>query len=187
MPRSLGRRRRVYVGSDGPGSRCRTASSPATPDLTPRPGQAAGTFEWPDVYGAVTSLGGNLIGDGTGSTGWSDERPGWDRPHAGRPGLNAPGVTPTHALLEGSPAIDAAPTCAAETDQRGVTRPQGALVRHRRLRARRMDTTPPVLTITGATADGIAMTGDLETGYILPTTNDPAVDHLIQFAAGQRR
>ena len=43
------------------------------------------------------------------------------------------------------------------------------------------DVTPPVLTITGATADGVDMTGTLAGGYVLPTTNDPAVDHLIQF------
>ena len=47
-----------------------------------------------------------------------------------------------------------------------------------------IDTTPPVLTITGATADGEAMDGDLETGYILEIKNIPSVDHLIQFAAG---
>jgi CSLREA domain-containing protein len=41
--------------------------------------------------------------------------------------LNAPGVTATMALLPGSPAIDAAnPHCDQNTDQRGVTRPQGA-------------------------------------------------------------
>ena len=34
----------------------------------------------------------------------------------------------------------------------------------------------PELTIMGATADGRAMAGDLETGYILATTNDPADD-----------
>ncbi len=42
----------------------------------------------------------------------------------------------------------------------------------------------PLLDITGATADGSAMSGDLASGYILDTTNDPAIDHLIQFAAG---
>lgn len=36
------------------------------------------------------------------------------------------GPTPTHALLSGSPAIDAAPSCPVAVDQRGVTRPQGA-------------------------------------------------------------
>ena len=46
------------------------------------------------------------------------------------------------------------------------------------------DRVAPVLTITGATADGIGMEGSLETGYILETTNDPAINHLLQFAAG---
>jgi hypothetical protein len=44
------------------------------------------------------------------------------------------------------------------------------------------DRTAPTLDITGATADGSAMGGDLATGYILNTTNNPAAaDHLIQF------
>ena len=47
-----------------------------------------------------------------------------------------------------------------------------------------IDATPPVLTITGATADTVAMDGNLADGYVLPTTNVPTIDHLIQFAAG---
>ena len=41
--------------------------------------------------------------------------------------LNPPGNTETHALLGGSPAIDAIPplSCAVTTDQRGVARPYG--------------------------------------------------------------
>ena len=39
--------------------------------------------------------------------------------------LNLPGTTKTHALLPGSPAIDAGGDC-LPTDQRGVPRPQGA-------------------------------------------------------------
>jgi hypothetical protein len=52
--------------------------------------------------------------------------------HSGDPMLNAltdnGGDTPTHALLPGSPAIDAidAAECALTTDQRGGPRPQGA-------------------------------------------------------------
>jgi len=91
----------------------------------------ANHLKWPDVYGAVTSSGGNLIGDGTGSSGWgaSDLVGTAAAPIdalLGALAVNAPGTTPTYALLEGSPAIDAAPTCAAATDQRGVTRPQGS-------------------------------------------------------------
>jgi len=46
------------------------------------------------------------------------------------------------------------------------------------------DREAPELTITGATADGDPMAGDLVTGYILETTNVPEIDHLIQFADG---
>jgi hypothetical protein len=45
------------------------------------------------------------------------------------------------------------------------------------------DRESPELTITGANADGEPMAGDLENGYELVTDGDPAVDHLIQFAA----
>ncbi len=45
------------------------------------------------------------------------------------------------------------------------------------------DITPPVLTVSGATADGTAMAGNLADGYILPTTNNPALDHLVQMSA----
>jgi uncharacterized repeat protein (TIGR01451 family) len=44
-------------------------------------------------------------------------------PTLGGLALNAPGVTPTHALLAGSRGIDEGGNCQA-TDQRGVTRPQ---------------------------------------------------------------
>ena len=46
-----------------------------------------------------------------------------------------------------------------------------------------VDLASPVVDITAATADGVAMGGDLATGYILPTMNDPAVDHLLQINA----
>jgi len=85
---------------------------------------------WPDIYGAVNDLGGNLIGDSTGSTGWVDtDLVGTAsvpiEPLLGELAMNAPGSTPTFALLTDSPAIDAV-ECPAEvtTDQRGVTRPQ---------------------------------------------------------------
>ena len=87
--------------------------------------------KWPDVNGSMTSLGRNLIGDGTGSTGWL---PG-DMvgtavapidPILGVLDVHEPGTTPTYPLLEGSPAIDSAACLAAvTTDQRGVKRPQG--------------------------------------------------------------
>ena len=43
------------------------------------------------------------------------------------------------------------------------------------------DRVAPMLDITGATADGSDMGGDLASGYILNTRNVPTVDHLIQF------
>jgi hypothetical protein len=100
-------------------------------DLTD-PTDLDGHAKWPDVSGAVTSLGGNLIGDGTGSTGWL----GGDMvgsaatvidPLLGTLDIHEPGVTPTFPLLAGSPAIDAV-ACATGiiTDQRGITRPQGS-------------------------------------------------------------
>ncbi len=46
------------------------------------------------------------------------------------------------------------------------------------------DRVGPELTITGVIDDGDLMAGDLGTGYILETTNVPAIDHLIQFADG---
>ena len=97
---------------------------------------------WTDVSGTYTSLGGNLVGDGTGSTGWIASDLVGNSGTPIDPLLNAltldvpdeseiPDVLGwdtlinIYALLEGSPAIDAAPSCAAATDQRGVTRPQG--------------------------------------------------------------
>lgn len=87
--------------------------------------------KWPDAKGIMTSLGGNLIGDSTGSTGWL---PGDMVGNAAAPldpllgelDLYDPGTTPTFPLLEGSPAIDTA-ICAVgvTTDQRGMSRPQG--------------------------------------------------------------
>jgi len=91
----------------------------------------AGHDKWPDIYGEATSLGGNLIGDPTGSTtiwDWSDQvGDALDPldPVLGALAWNTPGSTQTMALLTGSPAIDAAPTCEVDIDQRGVLRPQG--------------------------------------------------------------
>jgi hypothetical protein len=85
----------------------------------------------PDVDGTVTSLGHNLIGDGTGSSGFAaaaGDQVGTPAnpvdPRLG-PLQDNGGPTPTMALLAGSPAIDAAdPNNFPATDQRGVARPQ---------------------------------------------------------------
>jgi hypothetical protein len=73
---------------------------------------------------AINSLGNNVFTDGTCNPGASDQV-------VASPGLGAladnGGPTLTHALLAGSPAIDAADgTACPPTDQRGVARPQGA-------------------------------------------------------------
>ena len=73
---------------------------------------------------AINSLGTNVFTDGTCYPVASDQIVG----DAGIGVLaDNGGPTLTHALLAGSPAIDAADSAACPaTDQRGVTRPQGA-------------------------------------------------------------
>ncbi len=81
-----------------------------------------------DFAGTLTSLGNNLIGNTNGCTLTNDLTGniyGVD-PLLGPLQYNG-GTTLTHALLAGSPAIDAGPANAAPfTDQRGMSRPQGA-------------------------------------------------------------
>lgn len=92
----------------------------------------------PECFGALTSFGHNLIetvssgcsigGDGTGNIVGQEA-------NLGPLTINPPGTNQTHAIFAGSPAIDAGSltepgsgwddACEA-TDQRGVTRPQGA-------------------------------------------------------------
>jgi hypothetical protein len=75
-----------------------------------------------DCSGTVTDGGGNLsTGSGCPSTGTVT----LDDLKLGLLALNAPGTTPTHALLPGSAAIDAVLGTCPATDQRGITRPQG--------------------------------------------------------------
>ncbi len=98
----------------------------------------------PDVRGPFDSQGYNLIGDITGASGWiATDLQNVDDPLLG-PLQDNGGPTNTHALLPGSPAINAIPIgdinsgCTAwppNTDQRGVARPQGAACDNRRLRA----------------------------------------------------
>jgi hypothetical protein len=78
-----------------------------------------------DVQGAVTSQGYNLIQDVSGTAITGDET---GNLYGVDPLLytlaDNGGPTPTHALLDGSPAIGAGdPALAGTTDQRGVTRP----------------------------------------------------------------
>ena len=84
----------------------------------------------PDVYGAFVSLGHNLIGDSTSSTGFFGD--GDQVGTAANPldPMLAPlafngGPTQTHAPLQGSSAIDGGDNAGAPaTDQRGVARPR---------------------------------------------------------------
>jgi len=82
----------------------------------------------PSFFGMLTSQGFNLIQDVSGCTILGDSTGnllGAD-PELG-PLQNNGGPTYTHALLPGSPAIDAGTNVGApRTDQRGVSRPQGA-------------------------------------------------------------
>jgi hypothetical protein len=88
---------------------------------------------YPDVSGSFTTTLFNLIGDGTGSTGFTNGVNGNQvgtstAPIAPQLGSlqNNGGATPTHALLADSPAIDAAnPNANVLVDQHGVARPQG--------------------------------------------------------------
>jgi predicted outer membrane repeat protein len=90
----------------------------------------------PDVSGLFLSQGHNLIGVGDGAIGSGSFVNGVNGDHAGSltdpldPRLGAlashGGPTQTHALLAGSPAVDAGDTGGApSTDQRGVRRPRG--------------------------------------------------------------
>ncbi len=89
-------------------------------------GNTAGTGG-PDCTGSLTSLGYNLIGNpsGCGFSAGTGDLVNVD-PLLG-PLQNNGGPTSTHALLAGSPAIDAAsPNCPPpDTDQRGVPRSEG--------------------------------------------------------------
>jgi hypothetical protein len=88
-----------------------------------------GPFTGPDVVGIFNSLGNNLVGDTTESSGWvaSDVKGNMTTPLDPRLGPLADngGPTMTHALFPGSPAIDAGNnTGAPSTDQRGTLRPR---------------------------------------------------------------
>jgi hypothetical protein len=76
-----------------------------------------------DIDGKLVDLGYNLVQDGSCI---SDPTSFADDPGIG-PLQDNGGDTNTHALLDGSPAIDAIPTgmCVVTEDQRGIIRPQG--------------------------------------------------------------
>jgi hypothetical protein len=82
----------------------------------------------PDIAGAINSQDYNLIQDTSGATieGVTAHNITGQDPALGPRHYNG-GDTPTHALLAGSPAIDAIPvgSCPLAVDQRGVARPFG--------------------------------------------------------------
>lgn len=81
-----------------------------------------------DVRGTVNSQGTNLIGNSTGGNGFIASDLLNVNPLLGTLASNG-GATQTQALLVGSPAINAGNNIGAPaTDQRGVARPQGAIV-----------------------------------------------------------
>lgn len=83
------------------------------------------TSSGPDVNGTFTSLGNNLVGNPLGGTGFGASDLLNLDPLVG-PLANNGGFTLTHALLAGSPALDAAAAATSPTfDQRGLSRPQG--------------------------------------------------------------
>lgn len=94
----------------------------------------------PDALGPVNSQGNNIIGNNTGSTGWIGSDLQNVNPMLGALAANG-GLGDTHLPLTGSPALDAGQNCvvdlscsasnppvAVTTDQRGVSRPQNAIV-----------------------------------------------------------
>jgi hypothetical protein len=127
------------------------------------------------------SLGYNVIGIDGGSVDFDEEfnAPGdqTDVADAMLDGLafNAPGTSPTHAPLPGSPAIDAIPQgesgCGTEftTDQRGVARPMGNTNRCDigAFELDRFDETPPVITptVTGTLGDNGWYTSDVTVSW----------------------
>ncbi len=106
------------------------------------PDNAGGGTINPDCSGAFLSQGFNLIGRNDGCSGYTNGANG-DKVGSGASAINPllsslanrGGPTQTHALIPGSPAIDAGNPlppggggfACAGTDQRGVTRPQGAV------------------------------------------------------------
>jgi CSLREA domain-containing protein len=91
------------------------------------PNNNGGGVRHGDLSGSITDRGHNLIGDGTGSTGWTVRSRVGTSIQRIDPRLTAlrnnGGLTQTHALLLDSSAIDAGnSTTAPLTDQRGVRR-----------------------------------------------------------------
>lgn len=129
----------------------------------------------PDCSGTVASQGHNLIQDPAGCSGLggsdltnTDSKLG--------PLADNGGPTETHALLVGSPAIDAVPLafCTVSADQRGITRPQGidCDIGAFEGTVAPPDTTPPTITVPGPiTTEAIGPSGAVVT-YTVTATDD---------------
>ncbi len=109
-------------------------STPAQVRNTIIAGNFGGASATPDLDGAFSTLGHNLIGDNTGGTGFINAVAG-DQVGSSLGTINPQlqplasngGPTQTHALLPTSPAVDAGdPVVFEALDQRGVPRPAGA-------------------------------------------------------------
>jgi hypothetical protein len=82
---------------------------------------ASSYSNYPDVWGSYLGLSRNLIGVTNGSSGWSTQDLIGVDPKLG-PLLQNGGPTLSHALLTGSPAIDAGTNFGLSSDQRGQAR-----------------------------------------------------------------
>lgn len=99
-----------------------------------------GAASTPDAFGAITSQGNNIVGNVGTSTGWVMSDLQNVNPQLGGLAANG-GLGQTHLPLTESPALDAGQNCVVDsscsaanppvnvtTDQRGITRPQNAIV-----------------------------------------------------------
>jgi hypothetical protein len=84
---------------------------------------ASTTTDAPDCQGPIASSGGNVIGDTTGCTISSLSSDALDVNAMLGVLMDNGGTSMTHALLNGSPAIDRAVGASPFTDQRGFARP----------------------------------------------------------------
>ncbi|MBC8077699.1 MAG: hypothetical protein H7Y32_16605 [Chloroflexales bacterium] len=123
--------------------------------------------ETPDVSGAFVSLGSNVVGTGDGSGGFTNGLNGDQvgtniAPLDAKLGLlvNNGGATRTHLPLAGSPALDKGGSVCPATDQRGVSRPQGAFCDVGAVEVEAVIAPPPAPNPTiSVTPGGVCFTG----------------------------